>query len=201
MQDAKPGDEAIDNEVKYTGAVNDRPVLHSDGSAGGLYYLSARHYDPNSGRFLQQDTYKGDAMSPWTQNLYAYTSNNPVNYVDPTGHWSVAQMQKEAERRAQLDPHMTVAENLSWLRSQNTGEPGNPGTGSVKRQSLPVVQKGAAQKASTSNNTRMVHDEVRDFMAVVLQATDMEYFVVGAEQEYLGMGLWTLLQEKMEILS
>ncbi|MDL2225930.1 RHS repeat-associated core domain-containing protein [Eubacteriales bacterium OttesenSCG-928-M02] len=71
--------------MKYAGAVNDRPVLQSDGSAGGLYYLSARHYDPNSGRFLQQDTYKGDAMSPWTQNLYAYTSNNPVNYVDPTG--------------------------------------------------------------------------------------------------------------------
>ena len=67
----------IENEIKYTGAVLDN---------SGVYYLSARHYDANTGRFLQQDTYKGDPYSPWTQNLYAYTGNNPTNYVDPTGH-------------------------------------------------------------------------------------------------------------------
>ena len=52
-----------------------------------MYYLSSRHYDPNTGRFLQQDTVSGDPYSPWTQNLYTYTSNNPTNYTDPTGHW------------------------------------------------------------------------------------------------------------------
>lgn len=52
-----------------------------------MYYLSSRHYDPNTGRFLQRDTFKGDVYSPWTQNLYIYTTNNPVNYIDPTGHW------------------------------------------------------------------------------------------------------------------
>ena len=49
--------------------------------------MSTRHYDPNTGRFLQQDTFKGDIYSPWSQNLYTYTSNNPVNYKDPTGHF------------------------------------------------------------------------------------------------------------------
>ena len=68
---------SIQNEVKFTGAVQD---------SNGLYYMSARHYDANTGRFLQQDTFKGDIYSPWSQNLYTYTSNNPVNYKDPTGH-------------------------------------------------------------------------------------------------------------------
>ena len=68
---------SIQNDIKFTGATLDN---------SGTYYLGSRHYDPNTGRFLQQDTFKGDVYSPWTQNLYTYTSNNPVNYVDPTGH-------------------------------------------------------------------------------------------------------------------
>ena len=33
------------------------------------------------GRFTQEDTYRGDGL-----NLYAYVSNNPVKYVDPSGY-------------------------------------------------------------------------------------------------------------------
>ena len=39
--------EGIDNPYTYTGREHD--------AESGLYYYRARHYDPNTGRFLQQD--------------------------------------------------------------------------------------------------------------------------------------------------
>jgi hypothetical protein len=51
--------------------------------------MNARYYSSDTGRFISQDTYSGNAFNPWTQHLYTYTSNNPINYVDPTGHYHV----------------------------------------------------------------------------------------------------------------
>jgi RHS repeat-associated protein len=53
---------------------------------GGLVYLRARYYEPNTMRFLQQDTVLGDIKEPLTWNLYAYGNDNPLMYTDPTGH-------------------------------------------------------------------------------------------------------------------
>ncbi len=61
------------NRLLYTGQEYDRET--------GQYYLRARYYNPETGRFTQEDTYRGDGL-----NLYAYCANNPVKYVDPTGH-------------------------------------------------------------------------------------------------------------------
>lgn len=55
-------------------------------SSTGNQYLRARYYDPASGRFLTKDTYLGETNDPLSRNLYAYTRNNPVNLVDPSGH-------------------------------------------------------------------------------------------------------------------
>ncbi|MHB1128234.1 MAG: discoidin domain-containing protein [Bacillota bacterium] len=52
----------------------------------GLYFFSSRYYNPKVGRFITQDSYSGSLTEPWTQHLYTYVGNNPVNYVDPTGH-------------------------------------------------------------------------------------------------------------------
>ena len=51
----------------------------------GFYYLESRYYDPATGRFINPDSHvnaNGDLIG---YNMYAYCSNNPVIYVDPTG--------------------------------------------------------------------------------------------------------------------
>ena len=53
----------------------------------GLQYLRARYYDSETGRFISQDTYRGEITNPLSRNLYLYTNNDPVNYVDPSGHF------------------------------------------------------------------------------------------------------------------
>jgi RHS repeat-associated protein len=52
----------------------------------GLYYLRARFYDPQVGRFLSRDTLFGSSRSPLSLHRYSYVQNNPINAVDPSGH-------------------------------------------------------------------------------------------------------------------
>jgi RHS repeat-associated core domain len=48
--------------------------------------MGSRFYNPTTGRFLTQDTYRSNAYDPWTQHLYSYCGGNPVSMIDPTGH-------------------------------------------------------------------------------------------------------------------
>ncbi|EST55723.1 hypothetical protein T458_07740 [Brevibacillus panacihumi W25] len=71
--------EGMANPFKYSGEIYDE--------ASGFYYLRARYYDPSIGRFISEDTYKGQVDNPLSLNRYTYVHNNPVNNIDPTGNW------------------------------------------------------------------------------------------------------------------
>ncbi len=52
-----------------------------------LYYLNSRYYNPEIGRFINADGLIGEPGAILGHNLYAYTQNNPVMKVDPSGKW------------------------------------------------------------------------------------------------------------------
>lgn len=69
---------ANDNQAGFTGHIKDK--------ATGLNYMQARYYDPNIGRFLSVDPVTfGMTNDPGYFNRYAYTQNNPINFIDPNG--------------------------------------------------------------------------------------------------------------------
>ena len=101
------GDDNFLNEVTYTGSVRDE--------IGGLNYMRARFFSPETGTFLTQDTYTGNPYDPRTQHLYSYCGNNPTSMVDPTGHR--AEYVYDPEQRIMVP--VTSQEGKYWKETVN----------------------------------------------------------------------------------
>jgi len=71
--------ESIEQPFKYVGQLG---LFAED---NGLYYMRARYYDAEVGRFISEDPigFQGGL------NLYAYVGGNPVSLVDPDGEFAL----------------------------------------------------------------------------------------------------------------
>jgi RHS repeat-associated protein len=56
----------------------------------GLLDYNARYYDPRLGRFISPDSIVHNPSNPKALDRYSYGRNNPLKYIDPTGHQFLA---------------------------------------------------------------------------------------------------------------
>jgi RHS repeat-associated protein len=90
------------NKFGYTG--------HQMDKESGLIYFQARYYDPQIGRFITQDPFEGDWMTPMSLHHYLYAYANPTSYIDVDGNIAIL-----AEAANQLSGFN------SWLSSSTAG--------------------------------------------------------------------------------
>jgi hypothetical protein len=51
-----------------------------------MYFLRARYYNSNTGRFFSADSFEGRLDEPESLHRYLYASDNPIDRVDPSGN-------------------------------------------------------------------------------------------------------------------
>jgi RHS repeat-associated protein len=86
--------DAFGNEITHTGTTPNNYLYRGEQYDPdlGLYYLSARYYNPQTGRFLSRDPNDpelfrpdGYPTDPRALHKYLYAGGDPVNAKDPTG--------------------------------------------------------------------------------------------------------------------
>jgi RHS repeat-associated protein len=93
--------------------------------SSGTYYLRARYYNPAIGRFLSEDTNTGKATDPLSLNFYTYCKNNPIKYVDPTGHYELELLNQLLELQENWTPQnsKTTKEKADKVRDELSNSP------------------------------------------------------------------------------
>jgi RHS repeat-associated protein len=79
--------DAFGNAITHAGTTPNNYLYRGEqyDSDLGLYYLRARYYNPQTGRFMSRDPNAGRIAVPATLHKYLFAGGDPVNGMDPSG--------------------------------------------------------------------------------------------------------------------
>lgn len=75
----------------------------------------SRFHDPVIARFISEDTYRGNPNDPLSLNLYTYCQNNPIRYIDPSGHTALT---AKWSNNQYIYLHNLAAKGNVWAKQQ-----------------------------------------------------------------------------------
>ncbi|MEP1230386.1 MAG: RHS repeat-associated core domain-containing protein [Litorimonas sp.] len=166
------GNTANDNQAGFTGHIKD--------SATGLNYMQARYYDPVIGRFLSVDPVGFlETGDPRYFNRYAYTANDPINLIDPTGECFASRLRSCAEQAGKTFGKFAVSISRGVQAAQRDPESFKVGVGN-----------GIFNGASDTVNGAVTLGEIGSPNLTVGQVPDIPRIEQGSnEAENFGMAV------------
>ncbi len=66
-----------------------------------IIHMNGRIYDTITGRFTSADPFIQAPQNTQSYNRYSYVMNNPVNFIDPSGYWSIWESARNVKHWAQ----------------------------------------------------------------------------------------------------
>jgi RHS repeat-associated protein len=86
--------DAFGNILNRTGTTENSYMFAGEqyDANSGFYYLRARYMNPAIGNFITMDPYSGSLYDPTSLHKYLYANASPVNFIDPTGYFSIPEM-------------------------------------------------------------------------------------------------------------
>jgi RHS repeat-associated protein len=80
----------------------------------GLVWFGARHYDPASGVWMGQDTYRGRLTDPGSLHLFGYVGGNPVSYLDEYGY--LLEYIKDVAKGTSIDLGIIATKSIKFAK-------------------------------------------------------------------------------------
>ena len=186
--------DAFGNTLSYAEKVSNRFMYAGEqfDKLTGQYYLRARHYQPGIGRFIQEDSYRGRITDPLSLHLYTYCHNNPIKYIDPSGHSPV-----NYDTDSSYDPsagsggsHDNGIGEYKNEKCEDTKGTGKPTTTHTPKDNLYNSEKEAAIAFANTYNTESGSENV-EYFAYIVKTDSGKYTFTQVQNSKKGKYQWS----------